>query len=463
MSILSLGAKARSASLLDAPIPQFIIRAFGRQEVAMRRGLAAILYLAILGGTASNVFGQYPYPYPPPGYGPMPYGPPPTMMQPRQPYYPPARQWQPPPPPAPTPTVFVYGPLTGPTHPVAAIATQPGGDDTPMIKSNVAIAQETTSESPLYPTGIRSMQIDPEGCGPFGCPDDGPHGRTPPVRGHGRFIGEVGAYFLVPFYGNRQAYSTTVGTTNTASNFPRVMDAGPRTSVGYLFHSGFGFRANYWYLHAAANQSISNGDAGTTLATPTPLPIISPSATLQQGMGADQFTFGQSVNVNVVDAEMLKECHVFDNTFLLSFGARYAQVHQLYSATRTNVGGDFESLTTGSRFAGFGPTTSLEFIHRLGSSNVSFYASGRASFLFGVDRFTQDYQGAVNTTYESDTRCATIVEAEMGLQYGCNVGCCYLFVRAGGVYQRWFEVGTPVGSNGDLTFVGGTARVGIVY
>jgi hypothetical protein len=346
---------------------------------------------------------------------------------------------------------------------MTASATTPAGDDTSTIRSSVATSQESTYAPLFEDSGIGGMQFDIDDCGPFSCPKDGPHGRTPPVRGHGKFIGEVGAYFLVPFFGNRQAFSTTVGTTTTTHNFPRVLDFGPRASIGYLFHSGVGFRANYWYLHAAANQSISNGDAGTTLATPTPLPVISPSATLLQGLGADQFAFTQSVNVNVVDAEMLKECQVFDTTFLLSFGARYARLHQHYSATRTNAGGDFEFLATGSRFAGWGPTTSLELIHRIGASNFSWYASGRGSFLFGVNRFTQDYQGAVNRTYESDTRCATIVEAEMGLQYGCNVGHCYLFVRAGGVYQRWFDVGTPVGSNGDLTFAGGTARVGIVY
>ena len=56
-----------------------------------------------------------------------------------------------------------------------------------------------------------------------------------------------------------------------------------------------------------------------------------------------------------------------------------------------------------------------------------------------------------------------IVEAEIGLQYGCCIHNCYVFFRAGGVYQRWFDVGSPISASGDLSFVGGTARVGIVY
>lgn len=435
----------------------------------MRRGLTAFLFLALLGGSA---FAQGPYPYAPPVYGPMPYAPqaygpmpyaPPPMMMPR-PYYPPQPMWQPPPPAAPRPTVYVYGPLTAP-QPISPVASQTTGEEAPKSKSN-GVTEDSTPQAPLDPTGTRGLHYDIEGCGPQGCGPDGEPHRIPPVRGHGRFIGEVGAYFLVPYYGNRQAFSTTVGTTSTATNFSREIDAGPRASIGYLFHSGFGFRANYWYFHGDANESISNGNAGAAISTPllAPFQALSPSAALTQGLGADRMAFTQSVDVHVVDAEMLKECPVLDTTFLLSFGARYARVVQSYSATRTN-GGDFEAIHSNSRFAGWGPTTSLELIHRLGGSNLAVYASGRGSFLFGVDRFEQGRQGQgfVDYGYESQTRCATIVEAELGLQYGCSLGHGFAFIRVGGVYQRWFDVGSPVGSNGDLTFAGGTVRLGIVY
>jgi major outer membrane protein len=463
----------------------------------MRRGFATLLFLSILGSTASTAFGQYPYPYAPPVYGPMPYGPPPMMMQ--QPYYPPPPMYQMAPPPPPRPTVYVYGPLTEPARPMTSrpvAATDagqmlPSTDEATRPKPSVTPAQNTTpAQEPIEAPSLSKM-LGLDACGPFGCPDDDCDrpGRAPPVHGHGRFIGEVGVYFLAPFVSNRTAFTSTSGTISGNTDFPRVVDFGPRASLGYLFHSGWGFRANYWYLHGAANQSVQNSDPTSVIATPlaAPFQLSSPSATLAQGLGADQFNFAQRLDINVADAEILKECQVFDATFLFSVGARYARILQTYSASRNNTGGangagtvnvDNESVTSGSRFEGWGPTTSLEFIHRLGRTNVSFYASGRASFLYGIDHFDQNvasqrnsvsptgtptFASTANSSVNKDSRMMTIVEAEIGLQYGCCIHNCYVFFRAGGVYQRWFDVGSPISASGDLSFVGGTARVGIVY
>lgn len=450
----------------------------------MRRGLAALLLLSVFGGAAQTAFGQYPYPYAPPVYGPMPYGPPPMMMP--QTYYPPpmypmppaaaAPMYQMPPPAPPRPTVFVYGPVDGGSLSAKKAITTP--EDAGLMlpsadKSTTVTPTQGSAPQPFDPSGIRKTQLDLDACGPFGCPADGPcdepGGKDRPVRGHGRFIGEIGAYFLVPFVGNRAAFTTTTGASSGTTDFQRPVAFGPRASVGYLFHTGWGARVNYWYLHGSTNESVSSGDAATTIATPlaAPFQLTSPSATLLQGLGSDQFKFGQRLDVNVVDVEILKECQIFDATFLFSVGARYARILQTYTASRTNAGGntDTESITAESNFQGWGPTTSVEFIHRLGSTNLCFYANGRSSFLFGTNRFNQDYT-TFNTAVSNqvrDSRSATILEAEMGLQYGCNIGHCYFFVRAGGVYQRWFDVGSPVGPNGDLSFVGGTARMGIVY
>ena len=479
----------------------------------MRRGLAACVLVLVLGWMTPSVFGQYPYPYPPPGYGPMPvqylqpaFAPHPAMMPPA-PYPPPG--WQPAPP---RPTVFVYGPLTpleadqpqmtpvkSSQPPAHLPPTLPRRENGKSEKSTGSHGAAAAGRYPIEQASYRKASYtSSEGCGPLGCGDfcqeygpcDPVYGKPPPAaRGHGQFIGEVGAYFLVPVTNARPAFTTAIGGgVPDTTDFPQTVNFGPRVSLGYLCHTGWGFRANYWYLRGTTNQSVTNSDLNTLIATPMAAPflITSPSLTLQQGLGTDQLGFSQRIDINVADAEVLKECQFMDTTFLWNVGARYARIIQSYAATRTNVGGfnginvvniDREELNSSSLFEGWGPTVGLEFIHRLGSSDCSIYGSVRGSFLFGVERFTQDYSAqrhsvdaGVPTFFEtatnnfaSDSRILSIIETELGLQYGHRFGRCYVFTRAGGVYQRWWDVGSPISPTGSLSFLGGTARIGITY
>ncbi len=461
----------------------------------MRRGFAVMLLISALGATASSAFGQYPYPYAPMPYGPMPmqyappmYGPQPMMMP--QPYYPPPPMWQAPPPPQQRPNVYVYGPVT----PIDASSNRSMAMMGTPVKSELTPVQATTPARSVADPSIRNVSNVLDTCGPMGCNEDDcgscyPLGSDSPRRGHGHFIGDVGAYFLYPYMSSRVAYSRTIGAETGTTNFPRVVDFGPRASIGYLFHNTWGVRANYWYLRGSSNTSAANGDATTTLVTPgaPPFAILSPSASMQQGIGIDVFEMRQRLEIHVADVEILKECQVFDTTVLCSFGARYARIIQSYEATRDNAGGvnganivteDREDLETSSRFNGWGPTVSLESVHRLGKSNLAVYGNIRGSLLFGVERFVQDYSAqrsavvggvanltsAANEGYATDTRTVSIGELEFGLQYGCHLGCrCYVFGRAGVVYQRWWDVGNPNSASGDLTLLGGTARVGITY
>src|SRR5207302_396057 len=118
------------------------------------------------------------------------------------------------------------------------------------------------------------------------------------------------------------------------------------------------------------------------------------------------------------------------------------------------------------------------FLHPLGKSCFALYGNVRGSCLWGVNRFSQvehvqrtsvDATGVptfLDTTinsYEHSHREVGILEAEFGLQYGQRCGPCYIYGRIGAVYQRWFDVGNPTSASGDLSFIGGTARVGIAY
>ncbi len=482
-------------------------------------------------------YGQMPYappgygqmPYAPPGYGPMPmpmpmYGQPPMPMpmygQPPMPNYAPAPMWQPP-----RPTVYVYGPLTDPDAPPARPPVKPApvkpapvksasqqpfptvaknapakGDPSMKASTGVTQVQATVpSGAPVQPSGVKQAQCGMgDSCGIYGCGDCCPDAGCcdpialprAPLYGHGHWIGEVGSYFLVPYYTAHPAYTTTnTAGTSTTTDFPQSADFGERVSIGYLFHNSWGIRANYWYLQGSNNSSVANSDPATTITTAMPAPFqsVSPGLALQNGLGTDQFSFQQRLNINVADVEVMKEFQMLDTTFLVSFGGRYARVHQAYSATRNNAGGtnaldtvtiDRDNLDAVSDFDGWGPTASLEVIHPLGKSRFAIYANLRGSALWGINRFSQDLvqqQASVSNTgvptflnnnFASDVqehREVTLVEAEIGLQYGCRFGRCYVFGRAGAVYQRWFDVGNPTSATGDITFLGGTAQIGITY
>jgi hypothetical protein len=442
----------------------------------------------------------YRYPAPMPAYGPNPmmarpmyYAPAPMMQQ-------AAPMWQAPA--AKNTKVFVYGPLdetvgaaspnpiAAPPNPVAAPLKLGNGP------SGVSAAQGMTTRggARVLPT-FSKADLLPEGCGP-GCDDFpeacgpafGPKPYEPPMRGRGHFIGEVGAYFLTPLSVSRIAYNTARNGGTTGTDFPQPVDWGARAWVGYMFHSGWGLRGGYEYLRGSIRQSIANADAATMITTPLPAPfqIVSPSAALNGGIGPDRFRFSQRLDLHVADTELLKETSFLDTTFLFSFGARYARMMQSYSATRTNPGGnngavtvalDRDDLDTSNRFEGWGPTTSFEAVHPLGCG-FSMYGNVRGSFLWGPDRFAQNLHNQNRTvtaagvatftdTFNSndafDSRFVSILEVEAGVQYGHRFGRCYFFARAGGVFQRWWDVGNPTNANGSLNFLGGTVRAGITY
>lgn len=464
----------------------------------MRRGFAFALSTFALGLLTPAAFGQYPYPY-----GPMPYAPPygypmpayvPNPMMARPVYYPQAPVI--PPQPERNTKVFVYGPLTDETV-MLPPPNAPMMPVKPLAKPDGAAAGVTPAQALLMRGGPQVLptyskaDLPPDACGP-GCNDCGPScgGREPyeaPMRGKGHFIGEVGAYFLVPLFNPRTAFSTTTAAGTATTEFTRQVDAGPRASLGYVFHTGWGIRADYEYLRGSINQTANNGDPATTITTPlAAFPLTSPSATLGAGIGVDQFNFRQRLELNVFDIEGIKEMGFMDTTFLFSFGARYSRLTQSYSATRTNPGGtngavtvalDREDVDAANRFEGWGPTISAEAVHPL-KCGFALYGNVRGSFLWGTDRFTQtdslqrrtvDGAGAPTFTDTNqaiaafDKRFVPVVETEAGVQFGHRFGHCYLFARTGFVYQRWFDVGNPTAANGSLSFIGGAVRAGIVY
>lgn len=472
----------------------------------MRRFLALV---GVLAGSASTALGQYPYPYGPMPYAPLPmpymqpYGP---MPMPRPVYYPPLPMQ--PALPAKNTNVFVYGPLTddvarAPRPPMAAPAPYPltakaptagpaKPEETPaaLKQTQATLTRGGHKSLPTYSKADLLYEDFGGPCDDHACaPAPARHMTEVPMRGKGHFIGEVGAYFLTPIGASRIASQTTANGVTTTEDFPRPTTYGARAAFGYIFHTGWGLRAGYEYLRDSASRGATNADPTVNVTTPiiSGFQIASPSATLLQGVGADQFNFSQRLDLHAADVEIVKQGHFLDTTFLGGVGARYVSINQRYSATRTNAGGvsaagtafalDREDLDSSNRFEGWGPTVSLEVVHPLGCG-FSAYGDVRGAFIWGIDRFSQSYRvqqrnttagGATTFTDNTQlvdsfsTRFAPILEAELGIQYGCRVGKCYLWARAGAVYQRWWDIGTPTAANGSLSFLGGTVRTGISY
>ena len=477
----------------------------------MRRGAALLLSLSALGWLTPNLFAQFSYPYSPPVYGQTPYGYyPPTPYG----YYPQAPQ--PMYPPAPTPRVYVYGPLQeaqpapAPTQPApkqpaklpdAVKNTKPAAttskSGTTPAKPDLTQAQgiihgePSTSWAPPTP-GMTSTLPTFSGCGPqgcgdaccdTGCPTCIP--KSPPQFGHGQFFGDIGANVLVPYASQRQAYSSTTNGQTANSDFPRIVDIAPFISLGYLAHNGWGIRGDYMYLQSSEHQSTGNGNPATTIGTPlgSNFQFTSPSTSLATGIGADGYNFSQSLVIHVADLEVVRQVQWMDTTFLFGAGGRYAHINQSYSATQSNPGGangvitvlqDQQQAGASNVFEGWGPTVSLEIMHAIPRSCFSIYGNVRGSFLWGDDTFNQNLNSQVTTVptvinpmspASSNVihREVSIGEAEVGLQYGSRCGPCYLFVRAGASFQRWWDVGSATSSNGNLSFIGGVARVGVAY
>jgi hypothetical protein len=384
------------------------------------------------------------------------------------------------------------------------------------VDASTAPATTTGSRSPapgqpangVVRTNAAQTDVALEGCGPEGCPtgactdDCGVCKKMlplplPPPNPSGHFIGIVGLEFLVPFPAQRTAYTTSTPTSSSTTSFAHDLDYAPFFSLGYVFHNGWGIRGDFWFMHGNSNALVGNSNPNVSIATPPstdpaitgqPFQIVTPSTTLLAGIGTDQFTFSRSFDFKVADLEVVREYNLFDSFFLFGAGARYAMISQGYSATRTNGGGtnpatgtivtlDQENLSFLSRYEGMGPTVSFEMVHPIHGTCLSLYGNVRGSWLFGTERFHEDYllsnasivggvSQVVNTVFLNENaanRTVPVLDLEAGIQAGWRCGPCYVFGRVGAVYSHWWDIGSSYGSTGSLDLVGGTVKVGIIY
>jgi Legionella pneumophila major outer membrane protein precursor/BON domain len=402
---------------------------------------------------------------------------------------------------------------------VSSEEAQPSPKDVPVPVTSVEMA---TPPSPPAPAALPPCGANPPiKCLPAGpyCPNTIPRSTDGPPKecnelictladphqsnGSG-FIAGASVYVLRPFLDNNVAFTTTtgLGTASPSTNSTTFSwNAEPAYAIwaGYDFADGFGIRARWFHLDASSDtMTASNGPGLTTTGIrPSPnLPTLpgttgngfgSAGLLLNSGVGQDLLTFTSSLRIDALDAEATYDWQSDKWMFSFSGGGRFLSMKQEYHAALTNNPGDgvtseSQNLDFTHKFTGGGPTIDFQAAMRIGQSNFSVYANGRASLLVGrtteVTNYSQivsDPRGLTNggafpfssvvnpTATNSTDTVMPITEIELGLEYGRDWGRSHWFVRAAAVNQTYFGAGSASHTDGDLSLFGGRFTIGLDY
>src|SRR5262249_34448106 len=143
--------------------------------------------------------------------------------------------------------------------------------------------------------------------------------------------------------------------------------------------------------------------------------------------------------------------------FLLSAGVRLTHIDQAYNAFVPVAGAS--TLLSGHSFHGIGPTLSVEARRGFGDSGLFWYASARASVVFGSASQSATLPDQNVNALDHRDIGMPIGEVEIGLEYGFAVRCARLFGQIALVGQDWSGAGSASRSSVNVVpggnFVGG--------
>lgn len=344
----------------------------------------------------------------------------------------------------------------------------------------------------------------------------------------GAFAG-AGLYFIRPYFQNNPAYTLFVQQTNDTTLDPTKPDTrtiaesasrvevrhrmatAPLVWFGYLTDDGIGVRVRGWGFQEGTSQSVTlppfagayrvGGNAGETVivasgtlltassATPLGLQAFGDTLSIKYGPETATLAVTTKLLVNVGDAEAVLLTGGPAGDVTVSGGLRYARLDQSYNAYDAQSGGAvLRTLASGSDFSGVGPTLAVEGrravaggfrVYGLGRGSVVFGAADQNAAFFGTELRNDD----PNPQFASSRRdrAIPIFDLEAGLDYGHEVGGCWLSGRVGLVGQRWFNAGGASRStsmnpattlrpvlggapmDSDLSFLGLIVQVGLNY
>jgi hypothetical protein len=300
---------------------------------------------------------------------------------------------------------------------------------------------------------------------------------------------EIGAgfYYVQPFWDNNPAYAIQ---TNTPGNLLREQDFSfdaafaPNVWLKLSGPSGLGVRGRFYKIEQEAvaiaiNDTGLNDDGPSTTifsAGPNGLPFVSTTA-------GDHLRFDAEFQLSVGDIELTQAFCLGTWRGEFGLGGRYAYLSQDYHALKINPdNSDFSVIHSNHRFSGFGPTACLELSRPIANTGFSLYGSSRGSLLYGTSKQianrTESMVGNLGTSMDSMSSgddLLPVLEMELGIKYGKNLGPVELFLQTGVVSQLWFGAGnasnndqiigaTPTAdSQGNLGFFGLSFQAGLRF
>lgn len=332
-----------------------------------------------------------------------------------------------------------------------------------------------------------------------------------------KVTGGASIYYLKPYAEGNTAYQVTTitsgvtGGTSTAvgqttnQNFNWDMQPAAAFWLGATTKSGLGIQTRFFFMGGSSQDAQISLTPGQAFSTPTPFSSISnvinpspytpptfpgalppvvagsqsfsaPSQLLAAGVGRDDLSFGSTLKINALDLEPTFNWALERWTIQAGSGLRYLQMTQTYRANLQNLGGgaasEFETLSLSNKYWGVGPTVSGRFSRTVGETGLRLFSGGRASFLVGNSgrvagltdvlndplglttgvpgTFVQRYSQIPSSTDQT----MTVLELELGLEYGRVIYNHYWYCRGSMVDQTYFNSGNASRTTGNLSLFG---------
>jgi hypothetical protein len=369
-----------------------------------------------------------------------------------------------------------------------------------------------------------------------------PNGGAAPI-GRAGLIGGAGLYWMQPYFQNNPAYTVilqdqvtpldpTTGKFNPDKpNTQTLREAADRVGVhthmavaplvwlGYINEDDFGGRVRWWTFREGTGQAMSLppfvGDIFIGNTTPSPgnpsHPVIAVTGSqltvasaaplglqafgdtvgIQHGAEATTLAVTTKLYLQSGDLEAIQGFRAGGFSFLFTGGLRLVRIEQTYDAYDAQSGSPLalRTLLSSYNFTGVGPTLSLELRRQISDTGLSVYGMTRGSVVFGSATQNAIFFGQElrnddpNPQFATQhrTRAIPVADLESGVEYGRQVGSCWLFGQIGVAAQEWFEAGSssrstnsivqttlrpvlggaPLDSN--IAFLGLSFRIGINY
>ncbi|NLE37403.1 MAG: hypothetical protein GX621_05195 [Pirellulaceae bacterium] len=335
----------------------------------------------------------------------------------------------------------------------------------PAARSDVA-TDPSVAKIAYLEDKVANLETSLQGCRTNGACCD-------PVCGVSRACchtsGIIGGYdflLLKPRFSNSLAYgrSYEVGPieVDSATTFETDYEMAPRFWLGYKGKTGLGGRIRYMQFDHTLMEGHLLSDADNSYFINYFNNVWGPGGIVAADGG--RLDFIHDMEMHVLDLDVTQDLRWGRTQLTIGGGLRYVELN--FTSTASGSTGEQSDLALfQNTFEGVGPTVFLEAQRRLGQSSLSLVGGARGSVLFGRSR-NWEYWGSTAGEYyvalERGDQTTGVIEGMIGVQYDrALTRGVDAFLRAGWEGQLWFDVGSPVSTQGDMGMQGLSLSIGI--